>query len=91
MQRLINTRDKVSSDFGVLHKDDHEICVAESLKLWMMYITLGVSFSAFIWWQMDATASAQYLTAFVAKKLPAMGDVFVIALIFGFFAISRQY
>ncbi|MDH4412180.1 MAG: TerC family protein, partial [Rhizobium sp.] len=32
-------------DLGVLHKDDHEIGVAESLKLSAMYITLGLSFS----------------------------------------------
>ncbi|MBQ2262866.1 MAG: TerC family protein [Loktanella sp.] len=78
-------------DLGVLHKDDHEIGVAESLKLSAMYITLGVSFSAFIWWQMGATATAQYLTAFVVEKSLAMDNVFVIALIFGFFAIPREY
>ncbi len=78
-------------DLGVLHKDDHEIGVAESLKLSAMYITLGLSFSAFIWWQMDATATAQYLTAFVVEKTLAMDNIFVIALIFGFFAIPREY
>ncbi len=31
-------------DLGVLHKDDHEIGVAESLKLSAMYIALGVAF-----------------------------------------------
>ncbi len=78
-------------DLGVLHKDDHEIGVAESLKLSAMYITLGLSFAGFIWWQMDATATAQYLTAFVVEKTLAMDNIFVIALIFGFFAIPRQY
>lgn len=78
-------------DLGVLHKDDHEIGVAESLKLSAMYISLGLSFAGFIWWQMDATATAQYLTAFVVEKTLAMDNIFVIALIFGFFAIPRQY
>jgi len=78
-------------DLGVLHKDDHEIGVAESLKLSAMYITLGLCFSGFIWWQMDATATAQYLTAFVVEKSLAMDNIFVIALIFGFFAIPREY
>ena len=78
-------------DLGVLHKDDHEIGVAESLKLSAMYITLGLSFAGFIWWQMDATATAHYLTAFVVEKTLAMDNIFVIALIFGFFAIPRQY
>lgn len=78
-------------DLGVLHKDDHEIGVAESLKLSGMYIALGLSFAGFIWWQMDAEATAQYLTAFVVEKTLAMDNIFVIALIFGFFAIPREY
>ncbi|NCO21204.1 MAG: TerC family protein [Rhodobacterales bacterium] len=78
-------------DLGVLHKDDHEIGVAESLRLSAMYITLGLSFAGFIWWQMDGEATAQYLTAFVVEKTLAMDNIFVIALIFGFFAIPREY
>ncbi len=78
-------------DLGVLHRKDHEIGVAESLKLSAMYITLGLSFAGFIWWQMDGTATAQYLTAFVVEKTLAMDNIFVIALIFGFFAIPREY
>lgn len=78
-------------DLGVLNKDDHEIGIAESLKLSAMYITLGLAFSGFIYWQMDTTATAQYLTAFVVEKTLAMDNIFVIALIFGFFAIPREY
>ncbi len=78
-------------DLGVLHKDDHEIGVAESLKLSAMYIALGLAFSGFVWWQISAEATAQYLTAFVVEKTLAMDNVFVIALIFTFFAIPRQY
>jgi tellurite resistance protein TerC len=78
-------------DLGVLHRDDHEIGVAESLGLSAMYIALGLSFSGFIFWQMDGEATAQYLTAFVVEKTLAMDNIFVIALIFGFFAIPRQY
>ncbi|TGN53725.1 TerC family protein, partial [Paracoccus liaowanqingii] len=39
-------------DLGVLNKDDHEIEIAESLKLSAMYITLGIAFSGFIYWSM---------------------------------------
>ncbi|SEN46287.1 tellurite resistance protein TerC [Loktanella fryxellensis] len=78
-------------DLGVLHKDNHEIEVGESLKLSAMYITLGVAFSGFVWWQMGGEATAQYLTAFVVEKTLALDNIFVIALIFGFFAIPREY
>ena len=79
-------------DLGVLHKDgNHEIGVAESLKLSAMYIALGLSFSGFVYWQMGWTPTAQYLTAFVVEKTLAMDNVFVIALIFTYFAVPRPY
>ena len=78
-------------DLGVFNKTDHEIGVAESLKMSAGYIALGLGFSGFVWWQMGGTATAQYLTAFVVEKTLALDNIFVIALIFGFFAVPRVY
>lgn len=78
-------------DLGVLNKKDHVIGIGESLKLSAFYITLGVAFSGFIWWQMDSAATAQYLTAFVVEKTLALDNIFVIALIFGYFGVPREY
>ena len=78
-------------DLGLLHKTDHEIGVAESLKLSALYISLGVAFSGFVWWQLGPESTAAYLTAFVVEKTLALDNVFVIALIFTYFAIPRIY
>lgn len=78
-------------DLGILNKNDHEIGVVESLKLSALYITLGVAFSGFVWWQIGAEESKLYLTAFVVEKTLALDNVFVIALIFTYFAIPRIY
>ncbi|WP_294925896.1 TerC family protein [uncultured Paracoccus sp.] len=78
-------------DLGVLNKGDQEIGVAKSLKLSAFYITLGVLFGGFVWWQLGLEAAGLYLTAFVVEKSLAMDNVFVIAMIFGFFAIPRKY
>ena len=78
-------------DLGVFHKEDHEIGVAESLKMSAFYIALGLGFSGFVWWQIGPTETAQYLTAFVVEKTLALDNIFVIALIFGFFAVPREY
>ncbi len=78
-------------DLGVLNKDDHEIGVAESLRLSALYITLGVSFGGFVWYQFGGQSAAEYMTAFVVEKTLALDNVFVIALIFSFFAIPRMY
>ncbi|OWJ77389.1 TerC family protein [Haematobacter missouriensis] len=78
-------------DLGVFHKEDKEIEIADSLKMSLFYITLGLSFAGFVWWQMTPEATAQYLTAFVVEKTLALDNIFVIALIFGFFGIPRNY
>ena len=78
-------------DLGILNKTDHEIGVAESLKLSALYITLGVAFAGFVAWQLGAQPATEYLTAFVVEKTLALDNVFVIALIFSFFAIPRAY
>lgn len=78
-------------DLGVLNKGDHEIGVRESLRLSALYITLGVGFGGFVWWQFGAVPAAEYMTAFVVEKTLALDNVFVIALIFSFFAIPRAY
>ena len=78
-------------DLGVLNKGNSEIGVAQSLKLSALYITLGVAFGGFVWYQLGSQAAAEYMTAFVVEKTLALDNVFVIALIFSFFAIPRQY
>ena len=78
-------------DLGVLNKTDHEIGVAESLKLSALYIGLGVAFGGFVWVQIGQQAAAEYLTALVVEKTLALDNVFVIALIFTYFAVPRMY
>jgi tellurite resistance protein TerC len=78
-------------DLGILNKEDHEIGVSESLKLSALYISLGVAFAGFVWWQISFESAELYLTAFVVEKTLALDNVFVIALIFTYFAIPRLY
>lgn len=78
-------------DLGVLHKKQREIGVSESLILSAVYIGLGLLFGVWVWWYMGETAGLQYITGFVIEKSLAMDNVFVIAMIFTYFAIPRQY
>ena len=78
-------------DLGVLHKQNREIGVKESLLLSGFYITLGLLFGGFVWYQFGEQASIEYLTGFVIEKSLAMDNIFVIAMIFSYFAIPREY
>ncbi len=76
-------------DLGVLHRGQREIGVRESLALSVGYITLGLAFGGWIWWYIGPTAGLNYVTGFVIEKSLAMDNVFIIAMIFGYFAIPR--
>ncbi len=78
-------------DLGVLNKNDHEIGVRESLVLSALYIAIAVAFGAWVWWYLGPTPGMQYFTGFALEKALAMDNVFVISLIFGYFAIPRLY
>ena len=78
-------------DLGVLHRDDHEIGVRESLLLSAGYISAALIFGAWVWWYLGAQSGMDYYTGFLIEKSLSMDNVFVIALIFSFFAIPRRY
>ena len=77
-------------DLGVVpgrKRGPREIGVRDSLMMSLMYISLGLGFGGLVWMQLGPTAGVEYLTGFVIEKSLAIDNVFVIALIFGFFAI----
>ena len=78
-------------DLGVLHRNDREIGAKESLLLSLVYILLGVAFGGWVWWYLGPTSGMHYLTGFLVEKTLAMDNVFVIAMVFSFFAVPRQY
>jgi tellurite resistance protein TerC len=78
-------------DLGVLHKKSKEIGIRESLLMSGFYMTLGILFAGFVWSQFGQQASLEYLTGFVIEKSLAMDNIFVIAMIVGYFSIPRQY
>jgi tellurite resistance protein TerC len=78
-------------DLGVLHRDDRDIGVRESLLLSAGYISAGLLFGLWIWFQKGSTSGMDFYTGFLIEKSLSMDNVFVMALIFSFLAIPRQY
>ncbi|MCE9545739.1 MAG: TerC family protein [Planctomycetia bacterium] len=98
-------------DLGVFHRHSHVMTVREALVWSGVWITLGVSFSVFIYFgyenhwlglgnevdQIDhkandgASAVAKYLTGYVLEKSLSVDNIFVIAMLFGFFAVPAIY
>ncbi|MDB5571022.1 MAG: hypothetical protein JWN93_2205 [Hyphomicrobiales bacterium] len=77
-------------DLGVLQKRTGDLGVRESLTLSAFYVTLGLAFGGWVWWAVSPQSGVEYLTGFVIEKSLSMDNVFVIAMIFGYFAIPRK-
>ncbi|MCS6891813.1 MAG: TerC family protein [Rhodovarius sp.] len=87
-------------DLGVLNRENKEMGIAESLWLSLFYIGFAVVYGAAIWWGYEAGyittedglhAGVTYFTGFFIEKALSIDNVFVISLIFGYFAIPRKY
>ncbi len=87
-------------DLGVLNRKDKEMGVAQSLWLSAFYIAFAMLYGAGIWWAYEVGeittsdgvhAGVAYFTGFFIEKALSIDNVFVISLIFGYFAIPRRY
>jgi len=78
-------------DLGVLHRDDHEISAKESFVLYAGYVAIALAFGAWVWWSRDAQSGLEFYTGYVIEQSLAMDNIFVIATIFGYFAVPRAY
>ena len=78
-------------DLGVLHKEDREIGIAESLKLSIFYISVALLFGVWVWAVRGPGPAMQYFTGFFIEKALSIDNVFVISLIFTYFAIPAKY
>lgn len=99
-------------DLGVFHREAHKPSMAESVIIAGTAMTLGLSFSAVVWWlyytggasSLDPVIAAAesaskrawtawelYLTGWIVEQTLAFDNVFVISMIFAYFAIPPQY
>ena len=78
-------------DLGFLHKEDKEMGIGESLKLTAFYISIALAFGVWVWMAKGAEMGMQYYTGFFIEKALSIDNVFVISLIFTYFAIPNKY
>ncbi len=77
-------------DLGIVNTKSKTMTMKRSLILSAFYIGLGLLFSLFVAQQFGKDAALNYVTGFVVEKSLAIDNVFVIAMIFGYFAIPQQ-
>jgi tellurite resistance protein TerC len=86
-------------DLGFLHKEDREMGIAESVKLSIFYIAIAMAFGVWVYFhkvgvlgqQAGADLAMKYYTGYFIEKALSIDNVFVISMIFTYFAIPRKY
>jgi tellurite resistance protein TerC len=78
-------------DLFVLHREAHEISLREAAVTSTVWVALGVAFTGVIWWALGSDAAGQYITGYIIEKSLSVDNVFVWAVIFGYFAVPNKY
>lgn len=78
-------------DLGVLHRRPHDIEMRESLLLYSAYFSVGLLFGGWVWLELGAQSALEFYTGLLVEQSLSMDNVFVMAMIFGFFGIPRRY
>jgi tellurite resistance protein TerC len=74
-------------DLGVFHRKAHAVSVREAALWSVVWIALGLAFGAGIWWFEGKDPALQYVAGYLIEKSLSVDNIFVIALIFSFFAV----
>jgi tellurite resistance protein TerC len=78
-------------DLGVLHRSARQIQATESLLLSSFYVVISLAFGGFVWWYLGSQSGMEFLTSYLVEKSLSLDNIFVIALIFSYFAIPAEY
>jgi tellurite resistance protein TerC len=78
-------------DLGILHRNQREIGARESFVLYSGYMAIAVLFGVWVWYSKGTQPAIEFYTGYLIEQSLSMDNVFVIAAIFGYFAIPRIY
>ncbi|MGA2067359.1 MAG: TerC/Alx family metal homeostasis membrane protein [Thermoguttaceae bacterium] len=78
-------------DLLVLHRTDRSGSLLESLGLVAFWCLLAMGFNVLVWWWLGGTAGLQFLTGYLLEWSLSMDNVFVFAVIFGYFQVPLNY
>jgi tellurite resistance protein TerC len=78
-------------DLFVLHRDAKEISFREAAVLSAFWVALALLFGILVWIWAGPTTAGEYYAGYIIEKALSVDNVFVFALIFGYFAVPVQY
>ncbi len=78
-------------DLLVVHREAHEVGTREAAIESVVWISCGLAFTGVVAWWFGAQASGEYISGFLIEKSLSIDNVFVWALIMGYFKVPMKY
>jgi tellurite resistance protein TerC len=78
-------------DLGVFHRKAHAVSLREASAWTAVWVSLALLFNAGIWYFAGRQPALEFLTGYLVEKSLAVDNIFVIALIFSYFAVPAAY
>lgn len=74
-------------DLGVFHRKAHVVSLRESLAWSGVWVALALLFNLGVWHFAGSTKALEFFTGYLIEKSLSIDNVFVFALLFGYFAV----
>lgn len=78
-------------DLGVFHRKAHTVSVKEAAIWSGVWIALSLLFNVWLWQARGAQAGLEFFTGYLIEKSLSIDNIFVIALIFGYFKVPEKH
>ena len=78
-------------DLLVFHREAHEISIREALVWSIIWSVIGVGFAGVVWAAWGSEIAGEYLAGYVIERSLSVDNIFVFALIFGYFSVPAAY
>ena len=78
-------------DLGIFHRKAHVVTFRESMIQSSAYVLVALTFGGWVWYTYGEQSGVDFLTAYIVEYTLALDNIFVIALVFTYFAIPREY
>ncbi|SCG39272.1 TerC family protein [Micromonospora coxensis] len=74
-----------------LHRDDHVVELREAVLWSGIWIAAGLLVGLVLWWWLGGEVAGAYYAGYLIEKALSIDNVFVFALIFGYFGVPAAY
>lgn len=78
-------------DLFVFHRTAHAVELKEAFIWSMVWVVLGTSFGGVVWLWAGSEYAGEYIAGYVIEKSLSVDNIFVFALIFGYFSVPREF